>query len=791
MNVKKLTLLLVLIQVILSITSFGRPAAPISEISWPTHVQDFPVLSADRTGQVWMAVIERPIPRRFIGVYRIDGNTPEEICTLEPSGLTGIGPPSIAGTDNGCIVAFAAEQNDKWRIGYAFIEASSSDTPVCKYIDCEGNANLSPSIVVVGNRTYIAWESNAGDTRSVCAAWVEADRAGPIQRISDPEANSYNPSIAATENGKIYVAWDCFFDKQANIYVAQYHDGKWQRGQQLTADPRIERHPSLATYGNQVWMVWQAQSYDGISINSLREQRVVVARVDNGNLLAPKGMSEDVLNYEGLLMRPEIIFDPEGRLWLTARESLGRLEGWRPLVWCFSGEECSGPQSLYEDQGRWRPVTIAWSEAGGLAAVQTDNLPIRWNQQGIWPDWRSGIALLTLPRDLAPIAASLETEALKMPATEFSFANKMDLVSTFLPRQQVNHSNQILTLFWGDLHAHTDISVCNRATNPPGHDLFANRRDIERLDFTALTDHGYNYDPPQWQFNGERTRVNHDPGRFLTFLAEEWTSDHISYNPPVNFQTTNPERTKDKHRYGHHNLIFRDPYYPRFFDSRDADITPQQVWEQFAPEDIVVIPHQLADWGNGPTDWFFNDERFQPVAEIFQGRGSYEYLGAPRQARRSMTEPGHYLQDAWAKGIVIGVIASPDHGGGAGKAGVWAEELTRDGIIQAIRARHTFGTSGAKMALFVKSGEAIMGDRVKHPQGSININVTATSMRDIKELIIFRNNKPVYRLEPGKKEIELDWTDTQSTDAETLWYYVRFQAIDDELAWSSPIWFER
>jgi hypothetical protein len=84
-----------------------------------------------------------------------------------------------------------------------------------------------------------------------------------------------------------------------------------------------------------------------------------------------------------------------------------------------------------------------------------------------------------------------------------------------------------------------------------------------------------------------------------------------------------------------------------------------------------------------------------------------------------------------------------------------------------------------------------MGDRVKHPQGSININVTATSMRNIKELIIFRNNKPVYRLEPGKKEIELDWTDTQSTDAETLWYYVRFQAIDDELAWSSPIWFER
>ena len=73
----------------------------------------------------------------------------------------------------------------------------------------------------------------------------------------------------------------------------------------------------------------------------------------------------------------------------------------------------------------------------------------------------------------------------------------------------------------------------------------------------------------------------------------------------------------------------------------------------------------------------------------------------------------------------------------------------------------------------------------------VNINVTATSMRNIKELVIFRNNTPVYRLEPDKKEIELDWTDTQSTDAEIIWYYVRIQAVDEELAWSSPIWFER
>ncbi len=254
MNVKKLNLLLVLIPVILFITSFESPAAPISEISWPTHVQDFPVLSADRACHVWMAVIERPIPRRFIGVYRLESKNPKAICILEPPELTGIGPPAVVETERGCIVAFPVEQKDRWRIAYAFINSSSPGETTCQFIECEGNANLSPSVVVVGKRACIVWESNAGAARGIYASWVDADKAGPCLHLSTAEANSYNPSIAATENGKIYVAWDCFFDKQSNIYVAQYHDGKWQPGQQLTADPRIERHPSLATYGNQVWM---------------------------------------------------------------------------------------------------------------------------------------------------------------------------------------------------------------------------------------------------------------------------------------------------------------------------------------------------------------------------------------------------------------------------------------------------------------------------------------------------------------------------------------------------------
>jgi len=436
-------------------------------------------------------------------------------------------------------------------------------------------------------------------------------------------------------------------------------------------------------------------------------------------------------------------------------------------------------------QGRWRPIAAADTPRGPVAAVQYDDIG---PQQGVRDDWRSGVAVLALPNKSLPAAAPLQTEPLKMPATDFSVSEKMALVSAGFGRQTWKHNNRPLKLYWGDFHDHTDLSICARAVNPPGHDLFANVRDIERLDFAALTDHGYNLDRPQWAYNGEQTRANHDPRRFITFLGQEWTSKR---NPPAGGAPVGP---KTPLRYGHRNLIFLNPHHKRFYDAMDGDINPRQLWDKLEGVEFISIPHQLADWqhkgrGNPPTDWNFTDEHLQPVAEIFQARQSYEYLGCPRQSPSGAPFARYYLHDAWAMGIIIGVIASPDHGGGNGKVGVWATELTRKAIFEAVRARHCYGTSGAKMALQFSSGSAMMGDKVKRPTGAIAFHAKAVADRKIKQLVIFRNNRIVHTVAPGRKQVELDWTDRNPPKAASLWYYVRIQAVDDELAWTSPIWF--
>ncbi|UCG46071.1 MAG: DUF3604 domain-containing protein [Phycisphaerales bacterium] len=757
----------------------------VSECDWPDRVQDFPAVAYDGSGRLWMAVLERRALAASVGVYRIEGRRRRQVCALAPPGLTGIGAPAIAALPSGFVVAFAVEQRDNWRIAYAFVEGeAAAGEPAYRFIDCEGSANISPAVAVAGEKAFVLWESNAGGARGIYSCRVDRKGCGSIERISSGAANSYNPAVVALDDGSLVAAWDSVRGRSADIYSRWFREGRWRKERRITSDARIERHPSLAVREREVWMAWQMQSYNSIRLNSLTEQRIAVARIDDDSLHAPVRLFDDVSTAKRMLMRPRIVFDSSGRLWLAARESIGQNSGWRPVIWSYEGGRWSDRMIVMDQQGRWRPVSLASSAASVTAVCQYDDLARGWDRtRGKFRNWRSGIFVRTVPSERGGSAAAIRTEPLETPKTDFSLSHKTELCAADLPRQSIEHNGRRLTLFWGDFHDHTDISVCNRRGNPPGHDLFANLRDIEKLDFCALTDHGYNFDEPQWAFNAEQTRNNHDPGRFVTFLAEEWTS---SRNPPAEGGIMN--------RYGHHNLIFLNPYHSKFYDSFDGDISPAELWKQLKGHEFICIPHQLADWkgkgkGNPPKDWSYVNERLQPVAEIFQARQSYEYLGCPRQSPTGAPFKGNYLQDAWAAGIIIGVIASPDHGGGSGKVGLWAEQLTRRSIFDAVRARHTFGTSGAKMSLFFGAGAAMMGDKVKRPDGPIGFRVKALALRPVKELVIFRNNQIVHRVEPNRKGFELSWTDSDPLRVDLVWYYARIRAEDDELAWSSPIWF--
>ncbi len=88
-----------------------------------------------------------------------------------------------------------------------------------------------------------------------------------------------------------------------------------------------------------------------------------------------------------------------------------------------------------------------------------------------------------------------------------------------------------------------------------------------------------------------------------------------------------------------------------------------------------------------------------------------------------------------------------------------------------------------------EGGDAMMGDKVVRPKAGITFSIKGAAMRDIGKVVIFRNNEVVFDREAGAKDFSFKWTDKKPPEEESLWYYARFQAVDEELAWSSPIWF--
>lgn len=769
------------------------------DLEWPDQIQNMPALTTSKNEKVWMAVTERKAFESSIAVYKINHNKQQLVHRFQLKNQTGIGKPVIRAFNNYCAVFFPVEIDKKWTIAYSFINTKNFEISEVQTLKTKGSSNINLSISALNNTIFVSWESNAGNSRGIYTCTVSPFKQGTIQRISNFEFNSYNPAIIKKNDEELFLAWDAYVNNTADIWGAKFKQGRWSKPFRITSDPRIERHPALAVKDNKIWMAWQAQSYGthliensshkNVRLNHIDEQRIVVAQLDDEALYTPNDLFTSVSTENSLYLRPKIDFTNSGDLLLTAREPINNHDGWYGVYWLYNKTKWSTKKITHKHRGRWNPISISPTKNHVYLASQYDANPKNGGQKTFTGDWKSAIHITTIPNHSKKTNSTLKTSKLVMPKTSFSLAEKTKLVSASFPRKEIIHEQDTLKLYFGDFHEHTVVSKCARKSNPESHDLFANLRDIEQLDFCAITDHHDSVDKPTWAYNSEQTRTNHDDKTFITYLGQEWSS---SVGP-------------NSFGYGHHNFIYLDPFLKAYINPNESYLTPTALWNRLEGHDFICIPHQLADWGdlmlsggawgNPPKDWNYYNEKLQPVAEIFQERGSYEAFQGPRQAKDGAPVARFYLQDAWKRKIIIGVIASPDHGGGSGKMGVWAKDLSRESIFKAIQSRHTYGTTGSKMKLFFSSNQAIMGDKIEYDSQSHKIQpnfvfeVSAETITKIKELVIFRNNRIIHKIEPNKTNLEIKWQDEAPLNEDFVWYYVRIHTVDDELAWSSPIWF--
>jgi hypothetical protein len=367
-------------------------------------------------------------------------------------------------------------------------------------------------------------------------------------------------------------------------------------------------------------------------------------------------------------------------------------------------------------------------------------------------------------------------------------------------------------VYWGDLHSHTKVSWDGMGNNDASYRY---ARDVSALDFYARTDHaGDNLGEPDWQDTKRLTRKFYEPGHFATIYGYE-----CSFGAP----------------YAHHNVFFRGlegrlfapPGRPRNIPGEPPRVDLNGLWDALRDGDAITIPHHtgcfsLPDWSR------FRDDQMRPLIEIYSIHGTGEYFdpGHPLaydqsdgrlhqiDGTRGAKDGPYFAQDLWNTGQLVGTIASSDdHRSQPGRpqmglAAVFAPELTREAVFDALRSRRAYGTTGERILLDFSVNGTSMGGEAK-TEGPPKLTVWAYGTDQISLFEVLRHNaasipplgkggmggwQVIHRLRPNTEEVSFTLEDPDFTAPAV--YYVRLRQANTVrnrvvMAWSSPVWVRR
>ena len=674
---------------------------------------------------------------------------------------------------------------------FAVRAAGGGIGPVERVSDRPG-ADTEPSLAVAPDGTpWVAWQGVDGDRTDVFAA-ARTDGAWAVRRVTDEPTSDLQPSLAFDAAGRAWVAWSSwrhgrYADGNYELYVQALEDGAEPR--RVTASDAADLEPTLVAAGDELALVWTESYFPTrrndrlvtVGYDRWADKVLKVARGKDGAFGPPRELrlTGNARDGSTIANRAFPIAAPradESRLWIVH----GSLAVDPPAgaAW-IAGTHFRARVLVDDPDGASEPVDV-----GGAVLGPARRFGLAWRGDELvvaqvghvshgLPAPTSFVELTPLsswpePRD-RPLAPRTAGE--RKPPVPGLMADQ----PTRAQRSTRSLDGRTLTAWFGNLHLHSDLS--RDAVGFEGSPAMNYQvvYDLAGLDFAGLSDHVEPFTNTDWPDVLAVSDLWDRSGVFVTLPGYEWTS--LSY--------------------GHRNVFFPDTPTARAdatfgATAPDGERTPEDLWRHLGERSALTIPHHISHALSKATDWSFHNDRFQRLVEIFQVRGNYEYDGAPYQKRDTQVPftPGHSVRDALAAGHRVGIIASPDHGGGMGLAGVWAAELTRASIWDALYARRTFGTTGAKMDLFLEVAGAPMGSEVAWSGGPVELRATVHGTAPGLELVLVTDGEEVRTWREEGATAEIAWTAPAPSADESHYYYLRAQQGDGHLGWTSPVWLD-
>ena len=676
---------------------------------------------------------------------------------------------------------------------------------------------------------HLVWQGARGDRFGIFHRSYEASGGwGAAVRVSSASAgNCWEPSLAVASDGTLYVAWDQYSEATGyDIYLAHKQGPTWAPPQAVAETGRFEAYATLAAdHQDRIWMAWHESGINwgkdwgypfdiqanGTGLYNSREVRIAV--YEAGQLLAPAAGLAASLPDPGpgnnFFEYPQLAVDGSNRVWafLRHRRPMQHNVYWRTpshhALWeiyatHYDGESWSPLLLMPHSTGRTDMRIEAQADSTGrlVAAYPTDRRSFRDFVNIMLDVFVTRLPALAgearqpslVPLALPPAAAARQPPnrpARDMPADEPVHPNgERDVERIRAYVYDVN--GRQYRIYRGDMHRHTEISW-DGYNDGSTEDTYRYAIDPAALDFLAITEHNFGVaDEYDWFRSQKYADIFRVGQAFVPLFAYERSIKYPGGHRNVVF----PYRGAPILDYQHYEWAVASNY------TRQG---PERFFAYLRKYKGIAMAHTSGtDMG---TDWADYDPEVEPIVEIYQSdRNSYECAGCWRSAPPDEPKkqfggykPDGMVSKAWAKGYRLGVQASSDHlGVHTAYSMLLAEENSRQGLVDAIRARHTYGATDNIIVDFrlVEGGrEHLMGEEVAisgPPTFQVHVEGTDT----LGEVEIVKNNSRVYRQTPDAQTVDFEYTDSAAPGEEADFYYLRVRQSDRDrqVAWSSPIW---
>jgi len=338
-------------------------------------------------------------------------------------------------------------------------------------------------------------------------------------------------------------------------------------------------------------------------------------------------------------------------------------------------------------------------------------------------------------------------------------------------------------IFWGDLHSQTFFSDGLRCPE----ELYWFARDEAFLDFFSVSDHSEWITNRQWDYFCSVANDFNFDGKFVTLIAQEWTNN----------------------KFGHRNI-----YFPGTTGKilRAGSESIENVYNVAHQYNAIVIPHHSANANMGVNWELAHDSEVERLVEVYSIWGNSEMSEEDGNTRPIRVMGGEkksqHVIDALNRGYRFGFIGGGDiHDGRPGDelhiyqqkppdyrnlyrqgiTAVFAKNLTRNEIFDALYERRCYATSNIRMILTFSINGVNSGLTVKDPS-KLCFNIFGASEIPVFRVNIISDGKIYKSFKPLQNYFTIEFEQVYNGEK---YFYVRAERTDGEIAWSSPVWIEK